>query len=254
MKKDTYYFSHDFNAHNDVKILFLRQQLGMEGYGIYWFLIESLADSGGIMPLKIVPVLAMQMHIQEIKVMAVITEFELFIVQDEQFFSSRLLNHFIKRNELKELNSQKGKISAEKRKNSTEFQPQLNRSSTKEKKEKEKKENEIEIIYPYGYDFKTKWDEWLDYKKKEHKFTYKLKKTEQTALKQLEELSNFNEQNAIQIINQSIANGWKGFFKLQNQNNERTKTRNQQTNESLDYIKQRGQELYESLKRRTTNN
>ena len=41
MKKDTFYFSHDYNAHNDVKILFMRQQLGMEGYGIYWFLIED---------------------------------------------------------------------------------------------------------------------------------------------------------------------------------------------------------------------
>ena len=76
--KESFYFSHDYNAHNDVKILFLRQQLGMEGYGIYWFLVETLADSGGILPLKIIPVLAMQMQVSEIKVKAVIESFDLF--------------------------------------------------------------------------------------------------------------------------------------------------------------------------------
>ena len=54
----SYYFSHDYNSANDVKILFLRQQLGMEGYGIYWFLVENLAQAAGILPLNITPVLA----------------------------------------------------------------------------------------------------------------------------------------------------------------------------------------------------
>jgi len=57
MAKDSFYFPHDYNARNDVKCLFLRQQLGMEGYGIFWFLVESLADAGGVLPLKIIPVL-----------------------------------------------------------------------------------------------------------------------------------------------------------------------------------------------------
>ena len=88
MKKDTFYFSHDYNAHNDVKILFMRQQLGMEGYGIYWFLIESLADAGGYLPLKIIPVLAMQMHTTEVKVKALIENFDLFQITDRK--STRL--------------------------------------------------------------------------------------------------------------------------------------------------------------------
>ena len=63
----SYYFSHDYNSANDVKILFLRQQLGMEGYGIYWFLVENLAQAGGILPLNITPVLAMQMQTNKAK-------------------------------------------------------------------------------------------------------------------------------------------------------------------------------------------
>jgi len=49
---NSFYFTHDYNAANDSKILFLRQQLGMEGYGIYWFIIEQLAQSGGYLPIK----------------------------------------------------------------------------------------------------------------------------------------------------------------------------------------------------------
>jgi len=148
MKKDSYYFSHDYNARNDFKCLFLRQQLGMEGYGIYWFLIESLAESGGILPLKIIPVLAMQMQVTETKVSGVINSFELFEVTDNEFFSMRLNQHLEKRNSISSINSEKGKKSAETRKlisSSTAVQPQFNRSSTKERKEKkEKKEN----VYP----------------------------------------------------------------------------------------------------------
>ena len=149
MKNYTFYFSHDFNAHNDVKILFLRQQLGMEGYGIYWFLIESLAESGGVLPLKIIPVLAMQMQTNEVKVSAVINEFELFNVVDDKFFSVRLNEHLNKVNNIKAINSQKGKRSAEVRmaaaaqrrfnSGSTADEQMLNIGSTKEKKRKEKK-------------------------------------------------------------------------------------------------------------------
>ena len=43
-KKDAYYFSHDSNARNDIKILRLRRSLGLEGYGIYFCLIEMLRE------------------------------------------------------------------------------------------------------------------------------------------------------------------------------------------------------------------
>lgn len=42
-----FFVSHDFNARNDEKILMLRQDLGLEGYGIYWAFIESLAEHDG---------------------------------------------------------------------------------------------------------------------------------------------------------------------------------------------------------------
>lgn len=91
MSKISHYFSHDYTASDDVKMLFLRQQLGMEGIGIYWYIVEKLAQAGGKLPLKIVPVLAMQMQTPDVKVTTVINAFELFEVHNNEFFSNRLL-------------------------------------------------------------------------------------------------------------------------------------------------------------------
>jgi len=216
MKKSTYYFSHDYNAANDVKILFMRQQLGMEGYGIYWYLIEHLADAGGRLPLKIIPVLAMQMQSQEIKIRAVISEFELFEIVDDTFFSIRLLNNLDRVNDLKINNSIKGKLSAEKRK-STAVEQRLNSGATKERKGKEIKGNEIHNVF--SENFLVHWQNWIDYKKTSHKFVYKTEMSLKISFENLVRLSANNEQNAIEIINQSIANGWKGFFELKTTQN-----------------------------------
>jgi len=42
MKKESFYFSHDANAHYDDKILELRSVYKWEGYGVYWAIIEIL--------------------------------------------------------------------------------------------------------------------------------------------------------------------------------------------------------------------
>jgi hypothetical protein len=48
--KETFYFRHDYNARNDERILELRSEFGWEGYGLYWAIIETIAenDNGGI--------------------------------------------------------------------------------------------------------------------------------------------------------------------------------------------------------------
>lgn len=40
--KDTIYFRHDFNAHQDPKIIKLRMRHGLAGYGFYWIAIETM--------------------------------------------------------------------------------------------------------------------------------------------------------------------------------------------------------------------
>ena len=150
MKKNTYYFTHDYNAHNDTKILYLRQDLGMEGYGIYWYLIESLADSGGILPLKILPVLARQMDCTLVKVEGIIRNYELFEINENQFFSQRLLSHLDVRKAL----SEAGKQGANNRWNNGVANgvaidhPNAKERKGKEIKGKEKKVKNTEFIPP----------------------------------------------------------------------------------------------------------
>lgn len=43
--KDTYTFLHDANARNDEKLLLLRAEYGLEGYGWYWSVIEMLREA-----------------------------------------------------------------------------------------------------------------------------------------------------------------------------------------------------------------
>jgi len=43
--KETYYFSHDTNARNDEKILCLRADYGILGYGVFWVLVEMMFEN-----------------------------------------------------------------------------------------------------------------------------------------------------------------------------------------------------------------
>lgn len=42
--KDKYYFSHDSNALSDPKILIMRADYGLEGYGLFWALLEMMRN------------------------------------------------------------------------------------------------------------------------------------------------------------------------------------------------------------------
>jgi len=121
MNNKSYYFSHDYTASEDTKMLFLRQSLGMEGIGCYWFIIERLAQAGGSLPLKIIPVLSMQMQVTETKVQGVIHNFELFEISENDFFSRRLLQTIDLRKTLQDA----GQRGAAKRWGSETKQPKL---------------------------------------------------------------------------------------------------------------------------------
>jgi hypothetical protein len=135
MKSNSYYFSHDYNAANDTKVLFLRHQLGMEGYGIYWFLIEQLANAGGKLPLELIPVLAMQMHCTDVKVNGVLMNFGLFTIDSGEFWSERLQNHL----ELRLKLSESGKTGANNRWGNRVAIGEANAKESKVKEIKEKK-------------------------------------------------------------------------------------------------------------------
>lgn len=92
MKKDAYYFPHYSNARNDSKLLKLRRVLGVEGYGIYFMLLEILREQSDFkLPIKIVEELEYDLRVSKEKILSVITNFELFDVDSEFFFSPKLV-------------------------------------------------------------------------------------------------------------------------------------------------------------------
>ncbi len=91
-----------------------------------------------------------------------------------------------------------------------------NRSINEDKKES-KGEKKEEINFPWDDErFIQVWNFWKEYKKQQHRFTYK-QIGEQGALNDLYEISKGKIETAMLIIKQSIQKGWKGFFELQGQ-------------------------------------
>lgn len=100
MKKDAYYFSHDANAQDDPKCMILIDQMGMEGYGIFWGLIEKLrSEKEYRLPLSVTGPFAKRWGTSKEKVETVINNYSLFIVENDYFFSLRLQNSMIEKSE-----------------------------------------------------------------------------------------------------------------------------------------------------------
>lgn len=109
-KKDAYYFSHDANAQDDPKCMVLIDQLGMEGYGIFWALIEKLrAEKDYKLPLITIEPFAKRWGTSKEKINAVIKNYNLFIIENETFFYSERLKNSM------ELKSSSASINAKKR-------------------------------------------------------------------------------------------------------------------------------------------
>lgn len=87
----------------------------------------------------------------------------------------------------------------------------------KQEVEQAPKKKKEEVVMPWETEaFRAAWTQWKDYKKSQFRFTFKSISTEQVSLHQLKTISNNDERTAIDIIGQSIGNGWKGFFTLKN--------------------------------------
>lgn len=115
--KDAYFFAHDSNAKDDPKCCLLIDQLGLEGYGIYWVLIETLRDQPGYRyPLALLPVLARRYNTTPEKARVVVGNYGLFVVDDGEFFlSNSLCRRMAKWDDKRELNRLKGIKSGERR-------------------------------------------------------------------------------------------------------------------------------------------
>ena len=229
MANNAYYFSHDSNAKDDPKCMLLIDQLGLEGYGIYWVLVEVLREQNSFKyPLNLVPILARRYNTTAEKMLTVIKKYGLFEVVEDTFFSLSLIKRMDKMSNSIEQKRQAGIASAEKRKLlreatgvATDVQQPFNECSTikgKEKKGneikgKETKEKSFLDVIQISEDLKPILVEWLEYKKS-RKESYKSEKSLQALANELIRLSNNDQLTARAIIEKSMANNWAGIFAL----------------------------------------
>ena len=114
--KESFYFSHDSNARNDVKILKLRRNFGFEGYGLYWCIVETLRESPDYkLSINYLDDIAFSLNIDISIIKSIIHEFDLFVIEDDFFYSERLLRSMEQYKALKERKSQSGKEGMKKR-------------------------------------------------------------------------------------------------------------------------------------------
>jgi hypothetical protein len=164
MAKQAYYFSHDSNAKDDPKIIKLRIKHGWKGYGLFWALIEMLRDQDSFKMQTDYDSIAFALREDFETIKSVINDFDLFIIEYDEFYSESLL----KRMKLKEEQSDKAREAANKRWNKksnadamqTHSERNANPMQLKESKVKEIKVNKDS----HNEIFRTLWksNQWIE--------------------------------------------------------------------------------------------
>ena len=86
MKSDTFYFSHDYNTRTDDKIRQLVRKHGLQGYGIFWAIIEDLYNNANALRTDY-ECIAYDLRVDEEVIKSIVNDFELFVIEDG-FFGS----------------------------------------------------------------------------------------------------------------------------------------------------------------------
>ena len=143
MPKDTFYFSHDYNARNDEKIKRLIRKHGMVGYGIFWSIVEDLYNNANALRTDYDGI-AYDLRSDSDIVASVVNDFDLFIFNGDFFGSNSVQERLDQRNS----KSESARKSASYRwENANAMQTQSEGNAKKERKGKEIKGKEIKIKY-----------------------------------------------------------------------------------------------------------
>lgn len=111
MAKETFYFSHDYHARADKKMIRMMAKIGVQGVGIYWCLIEMLYEEGGYINLSECDLIASELRTKCERIKVVIEDYNLFKNDGERFWSDSVLDRL----NLRKQKSDKAKKSAKKR-------------------------------------------------------------------------------------------------------------------------------------------
>lgn len=109
MKEGGNYFSHDYGARNDPKLLELQMEMGGQGLAIWWCLVEMLWENEGYLP-KNFKSIAFSLHWAKAEeVQKVVEAFGLFEWDDERFWNNSALGRIEKRKKISETRRESGR-------------------------------------------------------------------------------------------------------------------------------------------------
>jgi hypothetical protein len=180
MPKDTFYFSHDYNVRNDEKIKRLIRKHGMQGYGVFWAIIEDLYNNANALRTDYDGI-AYDLRSDSEIVASVINDFDLFVFNGDFFGSNSVQERLDQRNS----KSESARKSASYRwENANALQTQSEGNAKKERKGKEIKGKESKESKPsideflsfckddmikngmnfslYEYSLKSKFSSWVE--------------------------------------------------------------------------------------------
>ena len=176
MPKDTFYFSHDYNARNDEKIKRLIRKHGMQGYGVFWSIVEDLYNNANALRMDYDGI-AYDLRSDSDLIASVINDFDLFIFNGDYFGSNSVQERLDQRNN----KSESARKSASYRwNNANALQTQYDSNAKKERKGKDIKEikgKEINISFDSFWDLydkkigdkgklSAKWEKFSDEERK----------------------------------------------------------------------------------------
>jgi len=143
--KDTFYFSHDYNARTDPKIKRLMAKHGMTGYGIYWAIIEDLYNNANALQTDCESI-AYDLRVDSEIIKSIIFDFDLFKIDGEIFSSLSIQRRLDDRNE----KSEKARKSAQYRWNNKTDNANAMRTHSDGNAIKERKGKESKLNNPNG--------------------------------------------------------------------------------------------------------
>ena len=92
MSKDAYYFSHDSNARNDQRLMKVRMQYGMEGYGVYFGIIEILREQKDYtLTFDDIDSISFDLRVDKEKIEDIVENYDLFEIKGHTMFYSKSL-------------------------------------------------------------------------------------------------------------------------------------------------------------------
>ena len=188
--KDAYYFSHDSNARNDQRLMKVRMKYGMEGYGIYFGIIEILRETEDYtLTFSDLESISFDLRADLDKVEDVISNYNLFVIEGSTMFYSKSLKKRLECMDRKKQKRQEagrlGGIASAKVKQKSTIAKALNYTKLNKTKKNNIKER-MQSFKDEIFIFKDKYDEslladfynyWSEPNRSNTKMNYELKPT-----------------------------------------------------------------------------